>query len=67
MYPGMFLKDFCIHPTEMLVFLSYNNADKPLQVVLHIHCYVIHVLTIGVAILLSYKKQGLLILLEHMS
>ena len=39
MYPGMFLKHFFIHPTEMLVFLSYNNADKPLQVVLHIHCY----------------------------
>ena len=30
---------FFIHPTEILVFLSYNNVDKPLQVVLHIHCY----------------------------
>ena len=39
MYPGMFLKNFVIHPTEMLVFLSYNYSDKPLQVVLHIHCY----------------------------
>ena len=39
MYPGMFLKHVFIHSTEILVFLSYNNANKPLQVVLHIHCY----------------------------
>ena len=24
---------FFIHPTGLLVFLSYNNVDKPLQVV----------------------------------